>query len=78
MKKKLTKSSDKVVAGVFGGVAEYFNLDKSWTRIIGAILIIFPGNLILGLLIYAIAAAIMPEKGDTGHKDDIIEGEFRE
>ena len=53
-KKELTKSSDKVVSGVFGGVAEYFGWDKAITRIIGAILIIFPGNIILGLLIYFI------------------------
>ncbi|GAJ26591.1 stress-responsive transcriptional regulator [Liquorilactobacillus sucicola DSM 21376 = JCM 15457] len=81
MKKKLTKSDDKVFAGVFGGVAEYFGWDKSWTRIVGALLIVFPGNVFLGLLVYIIAAVVMPEKGDTNHRDDdddIIEGEFRE
>ncbi|KRL36729.1 hypothetical protein FD20_GL001099 [Liquorilactobacillus uvarum DSM 19971] len=81
MKKKLTKSNDKIFSGVFGGVAEYFDWDKTWTRIIGAILIVFPGNFFLGILIYIIAAAVMPEKDDTNHRkddDDIIEGEFRE
>ncbi len=34
-KKELTKSNDKVVSGVFGGVAEYFGWDKAITRIIG-------------------------------------------
>ena len=43
-KKKLTKSSDKIVSGVFGGIAEYFGWDKAIVRIIGAFLIIFPGN----------------------------------
>ena len=61
-KKELTKSNDKVVSGVFGGVAEYFGWDKAITRIIGAILIIFPGNVILGLLIYFIAALVMPDQ----------------
>nr|WP_256253407.1 PspC domain-containing protein [Pediococcus pentosaceus] len=46
-KKKLTKSSDKIVSGVFGGIAEYFGWDKAIVRIIGAFLIIFPGNIIL-------------------------------
>ncbi|WP_083488415.1 PspC domain-containing protein [Liquorilactobacillus aquaticus] len=81
MKKQLTKSNDKIFSGVFGGVAEYFNWDKTWTRIVGAILIIFPGNLFLGILVYVIAAIVMPEKNDTNHRkddDDIIEGEFRE
>lgn len=84
-KKQLTKSSDKVVSGVFGGVAEYFGWDKAITRIIGAILIIFPGNVILGLLIYFIAALVMPDAPNDEHKsyrrdpdDDVIEGEFKE
>ena len=34
-KKELTKSRDKVVSGVFGGIAEYFGWDKTITRIIG-------------------------------------------
>lgn len=81
-KKELTKSSDKVVSGVFGGVAEYFGWDKAITR---AILIIFPGNIILGLLIYFIAALVMPDAPSNGRKgshhsedDSVIEGEFKE
>ena len=84
-KKELTKSNDKVVSGVFGGVAEYFGWDKAITRIIGAILIIFPGNVILGLLIYFIAALVMPDQSKNtsstrrcGHDDSVIEGEFKE
>lgn len=84
-KKELTKSNDKVVSGVFGGVAEYFGWDKAITRIIGAILIIFPGNVILGLLIYFIAALVMPDQSKntgatrrSGDDDSVIEGEFKE
>ncbi len=84
-KKELTKSNDKVVSGVFGGVAEYFGWDKAITRIIGAILIIFPGNVILGLLIYFIAALVMPDQSKNtsstrraGDDDSVIEGEFKE
>ena len=43
-KKELTKSNDKVVSGVFGGVAEYFGWDKAITRIIGGDLDHFPGK----------------------------------
>ncbi|MEB3364603.1 PspC domain-containing protein [Lactobacillus sp. R2/2] len=36
MQKRLTKSDDRVLFGVLGGVAEYFGWDKAWTRIGGA------------------------------------------
>lgn len=73
-KKRLTKSTDKVFLGVFGGIAEYFNWDKAVTRIIGAFLIIFPGTVFAGTLLYLIAALVMPSPSDP----NIIEGEFRE
>ncbi len=68
-KKELTKSNDKVVSGVFGGVAEYFGWDKAITRI----------------MIYFIAALVMPDAPSNGRKgshhsedDSVIEGEFKE
>ena len=80
--KHLTKSRDKVVSGVLGGVAEYFGLDKAWTLIIGGILIVFPGQIFFGLIVYFIAALVMPEPdskdGSRSNDDDVIEGEFRE
>lgn len=56
--KKLKRSSDKMIAGVCSGVAEYFGIDKSIVRIIWAFLAIFYGA---GLLAYIIAWIIMPE-----------------
>ncbi|EJF00767.1 PspC domain-containing protein [Liquorilactobacillus mali] len=77
--KKLMKSKDKVLSGVLGGVAEYLDLDKALVRIIGAILIIFPGQLIIGIVIYIIAAVVMPEDDGSNHSDDnVVEGEFRD
>ncbi|WP_290033172.1 PspC domain-containing protein [Ligilactobacillus cholophilus] len=73
-KKRLTKSADKVVCGVFGGIAEYFGWDKAITRIVGAFLIIFPGTIFAGTLLYFIAAMVMP----SPDKPDIIEGDFKE
>lgn len=79
MKKKLYKSQDKVVSGVFGGIAEYFDWDKTWVRLAGIFLIIFPGSVIPGIFMYFIAAIIMPERPATNHDDEtVIEGEFRE
>lgn len=71
MQKRLTKSEDKIVSGVFGGVAEYFGWDKAWTRIGGGALILF--SFFTGLLLYIIAAIVMPEKN---HGDDTPDGEF--
>ena len=36
MQKRLTKSQNKILAGVLGGIANYFNVDPAWVRIIGA------------------------------------------
>lgn len=83
-KKQLTKSDDKVLCGVLGGVAEYYDWDKTITRIVAAVLCIFPGHIFGGLLVYLIAAVVMPEPDDRdgSHRhdddDDVIEGEFRE
>ena len=43
MQKRLTKSQNKILAGVLGGIANYFDLDPAWVRIIGAALILFTG-----------------------------------
>lgn len=51
-----------VLAGVCGGIAEYFNLDPSIVRIATAILF-FAGG--LSLWVYVIAAIILPKKSDV-------------
>ncbi len=62
MEKKLTKSNDKMIAGVCAGIAEYFDVDPTIVRIVYALLAIcsvgFPG-----LIVYIILALIMPNKG---------------
>ena len=60
MEKRLYKSStDKMLAGVCGGLAEYFGFDSTWVRLGYAALIIFAGT---GLLLYIICAVVMPER----------------
>jgi phage shock protein PspC (stress-responsive transcriptional regulator) len=60
--KHLKLSKDKKLLGVAGGIAEYFNLDKSLVRIIALILIVTAG-IIPGFIIYfIIGSVIMPEK----------------
>ncbi len=48
-------ADDKKVAGIAGGIAEYYNLSPVWVRIVGIVIIVLSG-IIPGLLIYFIIA----------------------
>ena len=61
MKKLYRSNRDKMVAGVCGGVAEYFDVDSSLIRLLWVLLIIFGGS---GLLLYIIGWVIIPERED--------------
>ena len=57
--KRLARSTtDKMVAGVAGGLAEYFNVDPTLIRLIFVILALAGGP---GVLIYLILWLVMPE-----------------
>ena len=57
--KKLYKSNtDKKIAGVCGGIAEYFNIDATLVRLGWVVFSLLGGS---GLLAYIIAAIIVPE-----------------
>lgn len=49
-----------MIAGVCGGLAEYFNIDPTLVRII-ALILLLPGGL-PGLLPYGILWVVVPEK----------------
>lgn len=58
--KNLYKSStDKKLAGVCGGIAEYFNIDSTLVRLGWVLFSLLGGS---GLLAYIIAAIIMPDR----------------
>lgn len=58
--KKLCKSAtDRKIAGVCGGIAEYFNVDATLIRLAWVLFSLLGGS---GLLAYIIAALIMPEQ----------------
>ena len=68
MKKRLTKSnSNKVIAGVCGGLAEFFGIDVTLVRI-GWILFTFFGG--SGIIAYIICAIIMPKAPAEYHSDN--------
>ena len=62
MQKKLYRSkSNRVLLGVCGGVAEYFNIDPTVVRVVWAVTSIFA---FAGVVAYAVCAFVIPEKTD--------------
>lgn len=61
MEKKLTKSTDKKLAGVCAGLAEYFGLDATLVRVLYVALTVFSAGF-PGIVLYIIMTLIMPEK----------------
>lgn len=60
MEKRLYKSrTDKMLCGVCGGVAEYFNIDPTLVRLAWILFCTMAGS---GILAYIIAAIVMPWK----------------
>lgn len=62
LNKKLYRSAtDKMIAGVCGGVAEYVRIDSTVLRLIWALVVAFTG-FAPGVIVYIIAVIIMPMK----------------
>lgn len=56
--KRLTRSeSDRMIAGVCGGIADFFGIDPTLVRVMFALLAIFGGG---GILLYVVMWAIVP------------------
>ena len=57
---KLTRSSNKVIAGVCSGIADYFGWDPSIVRVLYLLISIFSAAF-PGILVYIILWIVMPE-----------------
>ncbi|MBO5405119.1 MAG: PspC domain-containing protein [Paludibacteraceae bacterium] len=57
--KKLYRSSNRILAGVCGGIAEYFDVDPTLIRVVYLILSLFSAGF-PGLLLYIILMILMP------------------
>ena len=63
MQKKLYRStSDRKIAGVCAGIAEYFRIDPTVIRVIWALASIF---IFAGVIAYVVCAFVIPEKPDA-------------
>jgi len=68
VQKKLTRSTNKILGGVCGGIAEYFEIDPTLVRISYAALSIFSAGF-PGLLLYIIMLILMPQGNDYQQLD---------
>lgn len=62
--KRLVKSRDKKIAGVCGGVAEYFGFDPTIVRLIYVLAVLVFGS---GLMLYIVCAIVLPNPEDVQH-----------
>jgi phage shock protein C len=69
MKGKLYRTpNDKMILGVCGGLAEYFDIDSTIVRILFVVMSVLTSGL-LGVLAYVILAIIMPAKPACSETD---------
>lgn len=61
MKKLYRSNTNKVFAGIIGGLGEYFEIDPVIIRLFWVLLVIFSG-VVPGVLVYIIALIVVPSK----------------
>lgn len=61
-RRRLVRSvTDRRIAGVCGGIADYMNIDPTIVRLAWVVLSIWPGAIICGVIAYAVAWLVIPE-----------------
>lgn len=66
-KKRLEKSNNRILAGVLGGVADYFGWEPTITRLVYVVVSVL-STAIPGIFIYIVAAIVMPEPTVTSSR----------
>jgi len=61
MKKLYRSNTNKIFAGVFGGLGEYFNVDPVVLRFFWIVIVVFTG-FAPGIIAYILAIFIIPPK----------------
>ena len=67
--------SNRKIAGVCGGLGEYFRVDPTAVRLLGVVLSIIPGGIVGGVLVYLVAWLVMPAPPE-GSADSSVSDEF--
>lgn len=63
IKRLYRSNTNRVWAGVIGGLGEFFNFDPVILRLIWVLVVVFTG-FVPGVLVYIIAIFIIPERKD--------------
>jgi len=61
-KRLVRSSSSRMIGGVCGGLADYLAIDSTIVRVLFAVLSIYPGALIGGVIAYLIAWFVIPDE----------------
>lgn len=64
MKQLLRSRRDRVLAGVCGGIGEYFEIDSNVVRLVW--ILISLAGVVPGVLLYLLAWAVLPEDDGAG------------
>lgn len=64
MKKIYRSKSQRMISGVCGGIAHYFNIDPTIVRLVWVLVSIF-STVIPGLIIYLICVIVIPDEPDS-------------
>lgn len=64
MKKIYRSKSQRMISGVCGGIAHYFNIDPTIVRLVWVLVSIF-STAIPGLIIYLICVIVIPDEPDS-------------
>jgi len=74
MTKQLYRSTEhKQIAGVLGGLGEYFNVDANAVRLIYTLLTVFTG-FFPGIITYVLATLIVPSRGTPSPSEVVKDG----
>ena len=66
MKKLCKSNTNRKICGVCGGIAEYLNADPTLIRLTFVLISAIAGS---GVLVYVLAALIMPEAGEVSAEE---------
>ncbi|MCK8517490.1 PspC domain-containing protein [Methanoculleus sp. 7T] len=64
MKKLYRSTTDRWIAGICGGIGEYFEIDPNIIRVIWVVVTAITG-FIAGILVYILLWIILPEQGQA-------------
>src|SRR5690348_4072350 len=60
-KKLMRSTTDRRIAGICGGIAEYFEIDSTIVRLMAVVLALMPMPVVPGVVAYLIAWIIIPK-----------------